>query len=104
MRLVAMAATSVCTDTSDAEELHEAQGLWLKPIARINVSVQLPQLRTPGKSISNWEVRRVCVCVCVCVCGGESTECASWRETKKVCLWLPWFCWEKECPSLVHKR
>ena len=54
-----MAATSVCTDTSDAVELFEHQGLWLKPIARINVSVQLPQLKTPGKSISNWEVRNL---------------------------------------------
>ena len=54
-----MAATSVCTDTSDAVELFEQQGLWLKPIARVNVSVQLPQLKTPGKSISNWEVRNL---------------------------------------------
>ena len=51
-----MAATSLCTDTSDAVELFEHQGLWLKPIAKVNVSVQLPQLKTPGKSISNWEV------------------------------------------------
>ena len=51
-----MAATSVCTDTTDAVELFEPQGLWLKPIARVNVSVQLPQLKAPGKTISNWEV------------------------------------------------
>ena len=48
--------TSVCEDTTDAAELFEPQGLWLKPIAKLNVSVQLPQLKTPGKSISNWEV------------------------------------------------
>lgn len=47
---------NLCTDTSDALELFEPQGLWLKPIAKINISVQLPQLKTPGKSISNWEV------------------------------------------------
>ncbi|XP_064637629.1 A-kinase anchor protein 17A-like isoform X2 [Lineus longissimus] len=51
-----MAGTSVCNDTSDAVELFEPQGLYLKPVAKLNVSVQLPQLKQPGKSISNWEV------------------------------------------------
>ena len=53
-----MSATnmSACNDTTDALELFEPQGVWLKPIAKLNVSVQLPQLKTPGKSISNWEV------------------------------------------------
>ena len=32
------------------------QGLFLKPIARLNISVQLPHLTEPGKTISNWEV------------------------------------------------
>jgi GTP cyclohydrolase FolE2 len=32
------------------------QGLYLKPIARLNVSVQLPQLKKSGAKISNWEV------------------------------------------------
>lgn len=45
-----------CSDTSDIVELFEYYGLYLKPIAKLNVSVQLPQLKTPGKSISNWEV------------------------------------------------
>ena len=45
-----------CTDTTDIVELFEYYSLYLKPIAKINVSVQLPQLKTPGKSISNWEV------------------------------------------------
>ena len=49
-------ATSICTDTSEALELFEPQGLYLKPIAKLNVSVQLPQMKVPGKSISNWEV------------------------------------------------
>uniref|UniRef100_A0A3B3ZJG9 Uncharacterized protein n=1 Tax=Periophthalmus magnuspinnatus TaxID=409849 RepID=A0A3B3ZJG9_9GOBI len=30
--------------------------LFLKPIAKMTVSVALPQLKLPGKSISNWEV------------------------------------------------
>lgn len=51
-----MTNPTVCTDVSDAAELNEKYGLYLKPIARINVSVQLPQLKCPGKTISNWEV------------------------------------------------
>lgn len=48
--------TQLCGDTSEAIELHKPQGLYLKPYAKINVCVQLPQLKEPGKSISNWEV------------------------------------------------
>ncbi|KAJ8297779.1 hypothetical protein KUTeg_024310 [Tegillarca granosa] len=48
--------TALCNDTSEAIELFKPQGLYLKPIARLNVSVQLPQLKQPGKTISNWEV------------------------------------------------
>ena len=51
-----MANTSVCTDTTEAIELYEPQGLFLKPVAKINICAQLPQLKTPGKTISNWEV------------------------------------------------
>ena len=51
-----MANISVCEDTSEAIELCETQGLYLKPVAKINISAQLPQLKTPGKTISNWEV------------------------------------------------
>ncbi|OWF45803.1 A-kinase anchor protein 17A-like [Mizuhopecten yessoensis] len=48
--------TQVCNDTSEKIELFPPQGLYLKPLAKINVCVQLPQLKQPGKSISNWEV------------------------------------------------
>ncbi|KAL8617041.1 hypothetical protein ACOMHN_014212 [Nucella lapillus] len=51
-----MANTSVCNDTSEAKELCESQSLFLKPVAKINICAQLPQLKTPGKTISNWEV------------------------------------------------
>jgi len=51
-----MTSIGVCADTSEAVELLEAQGLYLKPIAKLNISVQLPQLKSPGSSISNWEV------------------------------------------------
>ncbi|CAH1777411.1 unnamed protein product [Owenia fusiformis] len=49
-------ATSICNDTSECVELFEPHGLFLKPLARLNVSVQLPSIKNPGKSISNWEV------------------------------------------------
>lgn len=51
-----MTSIGVCSDTSDAVELLEAQGLYVKPVAKLNISVQLPQLKSPGSSISNWEV------------------------------------------------
>ncbi|XP_074649979.1 A-kinase anchor protein 17A-like [Tubulanus polymorphus] len=47
---------SACNDTSDAVEFFEPQNLYLKPIAKLNVCVQLPLLKLAGKSISNWEV------------------------------------------------
>ncbi|XP_052077613.1 A-kinase anchor protein 17A-like [Mytilus californianus] len=48
--------TAACSDTSEAIDLFKPQGLYLKPIAKINVCVQLPALKEPGKTISNWEV------------------------------------------------
>lgn len=48
--------TSVCSDISEAIDLFKPQGLYLKPIAKVNVCVQLPVLKEPGKTISNWEV------------------------------------------------
>ena len=43
-------------DVKDTLDLFRAAGLYLKPIARLNVSVQLPQLKKSGAKISNWEV------------------------------------------------
>lgn len=37
-----------CRDLSDIVPLYSAKGLHLKPIAKINVSVNLPQLKIPG--------------------------------------------------------
>lgn len=45
-----------CRNTSDAVPLYIPQNLFLKPIARLNISIQLPQIIPPGKSISNWEI------------------------------------------------
>ena len=36
--------------------LYPAGGLFLKPEARIQVQVQLPEIRNPGVTVSNWEV------------------------------------------------
>ena len=51
-----MTSIGVCSDTTEAIDLFRPQGLYFKPIAKINISVQLPQMKSPGKSISNWEV------------------------------------------------
>ncbi|XP_075395182.1 A-kinase anchor protein 17A-like [Tenrec ecaudatus] len=51
-----MAAATIVHDTSEAVELCPAHGLYLKPITKMSISVALPQLKQPGKSISNWEV------------------------------------------------
>ncbi|XP_005999954.1 A-kinase anchor protein 17A [Latimeria chalumnae] len=48
--------TTIVHDTSEAVELYTPLGLYLKPIAKLNISVALPLLKQPGKSISNWEV------------------------------------------------
>ncbi|ESO12524.1 hypothetical protein HELRODRAFT_62550 [Helobdella robusta] len=51
-----MALFGVCVDTSEAVELFSPHGLYLKPIAKLNISVQLPAMKSPGQSISNWEL------------------------------------------------
>ncbi|KAJ0070099.1 hypothetical protein NL108_002416 [Boleophthalmus pectinirostris] len=48
--------TTIVHDTSEALCLSAEYNLFLKPIAKMTVSVALPQLKLPGKSISNWEV------------------------------------------------
>ncbi|KAK2493201.1 hypothetical protein MC885_009984, partial [Smutsia gigantea] len=52
----AMATATIVHDTSEAVELCRSYGLYLKPITKMTISVALPQLKQPGKSISNWEV------------------------------------------------
>lgn len=49
-----MNAFQNCYDTSDSVPLYLPQQLYLKPIARLNISLQLPS-RMLGKSVSNWE-------------------------------------------------
>ncbi|XP_062910661.1 A-kinase anchor protein 17A [Mobula hypostoma] len=58
-----MMAATIVHDTSEAVELFAPQGLYLKPIAKLTISVSLPQLKQPGKSISNWEVMERLKCM-----------------------------------------
>lgn len=53
---MAVAHIQPLTDTSEMVELFKPQGLYLKPEARINISVTLPHLKDPGQSISNWDL------------------------------------------------
>ncbi|XP_023149982.1 A-kinase anchor protein 17A [Amphiprion ocellaris] len=48
--------TTIVHDTTEAVCLSTEYSLYLKPIAKMTISVALPQLKLPGKSISNWEV------------------------------------------------
>ncbi|KAJ3591842.1 hypothetical protein NHX12_006973, partial [Muraenolepis orangiensis] len=48
--------TTIVHDTAEAVCLCEEYSLYLKPTAKMTISVALPQLKLPGKSISNWEV------------------------------------------------
>ena len=51
-----MSVIQSCHDTKDVLDLFKPHGLLLKPISRLNVSVQLPTLKKSGAKISNWEV------------------------------------------------
>ncbi|XP_040056685.2 A-kinase anchor protein 17A [Gasterosteus aculeatus] len=48
--------TTIVHDTTEAVCFSSEFNLYLKPIAKMTISVALPQLKLPGKSISNWEV------------------------------------------------
>ncbi|KAM9851108.1 A-kinase anchor protein 17A isoform 1-T1 [Aulostomus maculatus] len=48
--------TTIVHDTTEAVCLSADYNMYLKPIAKMTISVTLPQLKLPGKSISNWEV------------------------------------------------
>lgn len=51
-----MNAFQSCTNTTDLVPLYIPQQLYLKPIARLNISLQLPSVKKMGQSISHWEV------------------------------------------------
>ncbi|XP_058249258.1 A-kinase anchor protein 17A [Hemibagrus wyckioides] len=48
--------TTIVHDASESVLLCREYNLYMKPIAKMTISVSLPQLKLPGKSISNWEV------------------------------------------------
>ena len=50
-----MNAFQKCRDISDAVPLYLPQQLYLKPLAQIDIIVQLPQ-KLMGKTVSNWEL------------------------------------------------
>lgn len=47
---------TVVYDNSEATELCAAQHLYLKPIAKLMISVLLPESTEPVRPFSNWEV------------------------------------------------
>ncbi|XP_037096332.1 A-kinase anchor protein 17A isoform X1 [Syngnathus acus] len=54
--MLAATMTTIVHDTTEAVCLSAEHNMYLKPIAKMTISVTLPQLKLPGKSISNWEV------------------------------------------------
>ncbi|KAG8176489.1 hypothetical protein JTE90_017544 [Oedothorax gibbosus] len=44
------------SDLSDADVLENSLGLYLKPVSKIKINVQLPKLNLPGQSISTYHV------------------------------------------------
>ncbi|RZC33977.1 A-kinase anchor protein 17A [Asbolus verrucosus] len=51
-----MNAFQTCRNTSDAIPLYLPQQLYLKPAAKLNISIQLPNVKKLEKSISHWEI------------------------------------------------
>lgn len=45
-----------CPCTSELEPLYLPQQLYLRPIAKLGISLQLPNLNKLGKSVSHWEI------------------------------------------------
>ncbi|XP_073979114.1 uncharacterized protein isoform X2 [Rhodnius prolixus] len=48
-----MAGLQSCSDISDAKPFYPKRHLYLKPLLKINISIQLPSLKLVGRSISN---------------------------------------------------
>ncbi|CAF4057888.1 unnamed protein product, partial [Adineta steineri] len=52
-----MSNISQCKDLSERGDLCESLHMYLKPIARINISVPIPPtMRVAGSTISTWEI------------------------------------------------
>jgi len=50
-----VSSVQLCFDRSDASEFYKVAGLYLKPIAKLSITVTLPKLKS-GQSISNNEI------------------------------------------------
>lgn len=52
-------------EMSDAVVIHKEQQLYLKHISRMVIIIQLPEIKTPGYTVSNWEVmEKLKSCIC----------------------------------------
>lgn len=49
-------AISEVEDVTEAVDFNAARNLYFIPICKITLTVILPQVTEPGKSISNWEI------------------------------------------------
>jgi len=49
---------SLVTDLSDITRIHPKFELYLKPVAKIGITVTLPKLKIAGQTISNWEIQQ----------------------------------------------
>lgn len=45
-----------CPSTSELEPLYIPQQLYLRPLAKLTISLQLPNVKKLGKSVSHWEI------------------------------------------------
>lgn len=45
-----------CQDTSEKIDFYDNLGLYIKPVARLNITIQLPPVKVPGQNVSNAEI------------------------------------------------
>lgn len=45
-----------CNDVSEKIDFYEKYGLYIKPIARLNITIQLPPMKTAGQVVSNADI------------------------------------------------
>ena len=48
---------TVVQDFTDVRKIHPDMDLFLKPVARISITVALPKVKVAGQTISNWELQ-----------------------------------------------
>jgi len=55
---------SIVTDFSDVVQITPSMELYLKPIAKIHITVSLPKLKVAGQTISNWDLQQKLKALC----------------------------------------